>query len=251
MINNTKEPEDSPFRVHARVEIIALLTQLQGKNQQLTIKSDNGVDSLLSVILDINDAKNEIIIDGSKSQMLNESITRSARLHVEALYNNIRITFETKSARLIDLNNAAALVIPIPESLVRLQRRESFRVNTPILQPLHCTFELEREDNQTQKFITVLKDISIGGVGLVDENCVIDVSIGQKCTHCILQLSSTVNVEVDLEIRDTRDVKLTSGKMVRKLGCAFINLSNRTEAVIQRLIMQLERNQNAKNSGML
>lgn len=251
MINNTREPEDSPFRVHSKVEIVALLNRLQDKNQQLTIKSDNGLDSILSVILDINDARNEIIIDASKSQTTNENITRSSRLFVEALYNNIRITFETKNARLIDYSGHTALIIAIPASLVRLQRREAFRVNTPILQPLHCTFELDIEDNQTRKFATVLKDISIGGVGLVDENCLIEVSIGQKCTHCILQLSNTVNVEVDLEIRDVRDVKLTSGKVVRKLGCSFINLSNRTEAVIQRLIMQLERNQNAKNSGLM
>lgn len=251
MTTNIEEQDESQYRVHSKVEIVALLKRMQDKNQQLTLKSDSGIDSILTVILDVDEDNNCIIIDAAKSESVNERIIQSPRLFIETLFNNIRITFDVSRAKKATAYEQAALVIPIPSSLVRLQRRDSFRVNTPLLKPLRCTITTETPEGEVQKIATVLKNISLGGIGIVDENCILNCSTGQIFKRCSLQLSESQEIEVDLEIRDCKDVKLTNGKTIRQCGCAFVNLTNRTEGIIQRIITQLERDQNAKKSGLL
>lgn len=251
MENNQESPDDSQYRVHSRREIVSLLNNLMQRNQVLTMLIDHGPDSIMTMILDIDDHNNTITIDAAKSNTLNDRIVQSNYLHFEALYNNIRLTFVVNQAKAAINQVQAALTIPIPESLVRLQRRNAFRVTTPITKPLRCIFKVVKPDGTSAPVAANLSNISVGGVGLVDESLALDLTKGLIYKDCQLELSETASINVNLEIRDSQQIKLPNGKVVNRFGCAFVELPNRTEATIQRTITQLERNQNARASGRL
>lgn len=251
MQNNQESPDDSQYRVHSRREVISLLNNLMQRNQALTLLINHGPDSIMTLILDIDERNNTITIDAAKSNMMNELIIASNNLHFEALYNNIRLTFVANQAKAAINQVQAALIVPIPDSMVRLQRRNAFRVTTPITKPLRCIFKVAKPDGSSAAITANLSNISVGGVGLIDESLELDVTKGMIYKDCKLELSETTSISVNLEMRDSQQIKLPNGKVVNRFGCSFVGLPNQTEATIQRTITQLERNQNARASGRL
>ncbi|EJL84159.1 putative glycosyltransferase [Herbaspirillum sp. CF444] len=251
MANNDEIQDDSPFRVHSRREIVSLLTSMMERNQLLSLLIKGGSESIITSILDIDDDDDSVVIDAAPSTMLNESILQSNRIGFEAVYNNIRITFNVDKAHKCLFQERPALKIAIPNSLVRLQRREYFRIATPIAKPLRCTFRVTREDGSFTTIVTLLNNISAGGVGITDEKKLLDTSLGRIYEDCSLEMTDNTVVTVKLQIRDCKEVKLTSGKTVNRFGCEFVDIPRAVLAAIQRFITKLEREQNAKASGMM
>ena len=251
MANNDEIDDDSPYRVHSRREIISLLNNMLEKNQLLSLLIKGGDESIITSILEIDEAANTLIIDAAPSASLNENIVTSNRIGFEALYNNIRITFTADKAYKVEYQNRPALKVGIPASLVRLQRREYFRIATPIAKPLRCTFRITQPDGSFITIITLLNNISGGGVGITDEKKILPTTTGVIYEDCQLELADNTLVSVKLQIRDCKEFKMATGKTVNRFGCEFINLSRAVEAAVQRFITKLEREQNAKASGML
>jgi len=251
MANNDEIQDDSPFRVHSRREIVSLLTSMMERNQLLSLLIKGGSESIITSILDIDEDDDSVVIDAAPSITLNESILQSNRIGFEALYNNIRITFNVEKAQKCLFQERPALKITIPNSLVRLQRREYFRIATPIAKPLRCTFRVTREDGSFSTVITMLNNISAGGVGLTDEKKLLDTTLGRIYEDCSLEMTDNTVVTVKLQIRDCKEVKLASGKTVNRFGCEFVDIPRAVLGAIQRFITKLEREQNAKASGMM
>ena len=154
-------------------------------------------------------------------------------------------------ARSCEYDSRTALKVDIPESLVRLQRREYFRISTPIAKPLRCTFRVPKPDGSFTTVVTLLNNISAGGVSVTDEKKLLDTTTGNIYSDCTLEMTDNTVVTVKLQVRDCKEVKLTSGKTVNRFGCEFIDIPRAVLAAIQRFITKLEREQNAKASGMM
>lgn len=251
MANNDEIDDDSPYRVHSRREILSLLNNMLEKNQLLSLFIKGGSESVITSILEIDEDDGTMIIDAAPSSSLNENIVASNRIGFEALYNNIRITFTSDRAARCEHQNRPALKVDIPPSLVRLQRREYFRIATPIAKPLRCTFRVTQPDGSFVTIVTLLNNISAGGVGITDEKKVLPTTIGVIYEDCQLELTDNTLVSVKLQVKDCKEFKMTNGKTVNRYGCEFIDIPRAVLAAIQRFITKLEREQNAKASGMM
>ena len=251
MATNNDTPDDSPFRVHSRREIVSLLSSMMDRNQLLSLLIKGGSESVITSILDVDDGQDYVVIDAAPSATLNDHILQSNRIGFEALYNNIRITFTVTQAKQHMFQGRPAFKMQIPESLVRLQRREYFRIATPIAKPLRCTFRVDNPDGTFTTVVTLLNNISAGGVGLTDEKKVLDTTLGRIYDNCQIEMTDNTVVTVKLQVRDCKELKLASGKTVNRFGCEFIDIPRAILAAIQRFITKLEREQNAKASGML
>jgi len=251
MANQDDTKDDSPFRVHSRREIVSLLTNMMERNQLLNLIIKGGSESIITSILDVDEADDSLVIDAAPSATLNEHIFQSNRIGFEAMYNNIRITFNVDAARECIFQERPAIKIAIPQSLVRLQRREYFRIATPVAKPLRVTFRVQNEDGTLTSIVTHLNNISAGGVGITDEKKMLNAAPGRIYEDCSLELADNTLVTIKLQVRDCKEAKLTSGKTVNRLGCEFVDLPRAVLAAIQRFITKLEREQNAKASGMI
>lgn len=251
MANHDEIDDDSPYRVHSRREIVSLLTSMMEKNQLLSLLIKGGSESVITSILEVDEDDDAMIIDAAPSAMLNDSIVSAKRINFEAIYNSIRITFAVDGARQVEYQKRPALRVSLPESLVRLQRREYFRIPTPIAKPLRCTFRITQPDGSFVTVITLLNNISAGGVGITDEKKILPTAQGAIYEDCQLELGDNTLVSVKLQVRDCKEFKMTNGKTVNRFGCQFVDIPRTVLAAIQRFITKLEREQNAKASGML
>ena len=239
----------SPYQVFSRREIIALLRGLRDSNQLISMVIHNGSEVFITSILDINESTNLIIVDSAPGKLANQRIIEAPQVSFEGLLDKIGIQFSSSKLELIDFENRPALQFVIPANLIRLQRREYYRINTPLSTPIKVSLPLEMDDK-----VDILKlslvDISCGGIAILDEKKVLDCSIGTTIEHCKLDLPGIGLVEVVLQIRNHQELVLLNGKSNRRIGCQFINLSNAVLSNIQRYIMKLERERNAKLTGI-
>jgi flagellar brake protein len=85
---------------------------------------------------------------------------------------------------------------------------------------------------------------------VIDEKKLLDNTIGRIYKDCRLDLPGGTVVTASLQIRNSHDLTLASGKSIRKIGCMFVNLPSPMLAAVQRYITKLERERNAKATGL-
>ncbi|WP_151636388.1 flagellar brake protein [Noviherbaspirillum aerium] len=255
MAFNTKfGTEDvSPYQIHSRREILSLMRAMQERGQLVSMQINGGAEAVVTSVLEVNDEDGTVVIDRAPSNLVNQRILESDNVSFETLLDNIRIIFFSNDVTECIFEDMPALSIPVPAVLIRLQRREHYRVPTPVANPLRCTVRIP-EDEASGKAATTavvtVKDISGGGIGVIDEKKLLDNTIGKVYKGCRIDLPGTTALVVDLQIRNSHELSLTTGKSIRKLGCMFVNPPSATEAAVQRYITKLERERNARATGL-
>ncbi|MFZ6872721.1 flagellar brake protein [Undibacterium sp. Di27W] len=239
----------SPFQVDSRREIIGLLRGLKDSKQLISMLINNGSEVFITSILDVDDNSNLVIIDSAPGQLANQRIVEAPRVSFEGLLDKISIQFSASNLERIIFEDRPALQLTIPTNMIRLQRREYYRINTPLSNPIRALIPVQMDDRQ-ETLKLALVDISCGGIAILDERKVLDSTIGIIYEHCKLELPTIGLVDLVLQVRNSQDLILLNGKSNRRLGCQFINMSNGVLASIQRYIMKLERERNAKLTGI-
>lgn len=242
----------SPYQVHSRREIIVLLRAMKERNQLVSMQSEGGAEAVVTSVLEVDEESNIVVIDRAPSNIVNQRILESDNVSFETVLDNIRILFFSSEVRECLYDNLPALYLPIPQSLVRLQRREHYRVPTPVATPLRCTITIPPDDSDATgtTVVVTVKDISCGGIAIIDDKKVLDNTIGRTYDRCRIDIPGSSPLQVKLQVRNSADMTLTSGRSLRKLGCIFVDLPMPMLAAVQRYITKLERERNAKATGM-
>src|SRR3569623_104770 len=240
-----------PYRVHSHREIIALLRSIGSHYQLVRMIFSNGNESVMTSILKGDEDMPSVILDVAPGSMQIQRILDSNNISFETALERIRILFFSESIEQVEYEGTPAFRIPLPDNVIRLQRREFYRVSTPVSNPVRCTFFLhDPEVKLAPRAVTLpLKNVSNGGIAVMDELKQLDNTIGMQYRDCRIDFPGNT-VTATLEIRNSQEVKLQNGKTVRRLGCMFIKLSNPMLAAVQRYIIKLEREQNAKSTGL-
>ncbi|GGX19437.1 flagellar brake protein [Undibacterium macrobrachii] len=239
----------SPYQVESRREILALLKGFRDKSQLISLMINNGSEAFITSVLDIDDANNTVIIDSAPGNEANQRIVEASSVFFDGLLDRISIQFSSSKLQRTQFEGRPALQMPVPTSVIRLQRRENYRINTPVSMPIKCVIPIETESGkQNQKFSLV--DISCGGIAILDDRNLIDITIGTCYEFCQIDIPNIGLIDLTLQIRNSQELTLLNGKTTRRIGCAFVNLSSRTLTSVQRYIMKLERERNAKMTGM-
>ncbi len=241
----------SPYQVHSRREIIALLRSIGERNQLVRMLVNGGAESIVTSILKIDETNGTVLIDCAPSALLNQRIVESDNISFETVLEHIRILFFVTQIDTCLFENLPAFRIAIPGSLIRLQRREYYRVPTPVANPLRCAIQIPHEapnGTPTQAVVT-LQNVSGGGIAIVDDQKILDNTIGRIYQDCKIDLPGGTLVVATLQIRNSMEITLTNGKSIRRLGCLFVDLPKAMLAAVQRYITKLERERNAKETG--
>lgn len=241
------QPDIDLFRIHSRGEIINILRNLQDKKQMLRMMIRGGAHSTVTSILDVDKDSESVVLDVSPDAVLNQRFLDASPLRFEAVLDHISISFESDSIRECQHEDRPAFLINLPSSLIRLQRREFYRVETPRLKPVQCAIQIP-EDSSRSKILLRLENVSGGGVALVDENHDLDATIGKIYDDCRIELPNKTFLVVKLQIRNTREIALHDGRKVRRVGCQFMDMPRAMLTAVQRYITQLEREQNARRA---
>lgn len=239
----------NPYKVHSRREIASLLRAIHEQRQLVRVLMDGIGEASMTTLLEVDEAGDSVIFDVPPDDGVAAHLMRSHNVSFETMLDNIRIVFFATTISTCVHANLPALSMPLPTSLIRLQRREFYRVATPLAAPVRCTIQVMDEESG-QPIIFPLQNVSGGGIAILDERRLLDATIGRNYKDCQVFLPGSTVIITTVEIRNLQEIVLDNGKVLNRLGCVFLGLPKPMLAVIQRYITKLEREQNARANGL-
>ena len=237
------------YEVQSRREIIALLRQIGDKKQLIRMKIKGEADVCVTSVLEVAPDSGLFILDRSIDREQNERILRAGQVMCETYLDKIRILFRASGLRERTFEGMAALAADIPDSLIRLQRREFYRMQTPVTNPVQVFIPLPVEVGGGNTGFPLV-DISCGGLALFDSKMMLNTTIGHTFTGCHIELPEVATVMASLQVRNVIDVTMLNNKTSRRIGCMFADIPRSDMAAVQRYITRLERERNARLAGL-
>lgn len=229
------------YTVHSPREILSLLKTIRQQNLLINLSFDGG-EGMVTTILAINAASSQMILDGAQNEALNLRLCSGVNVNFSTSLNGVRISFSASKMALSLFEQRPALKLAMPQELIRLQRRDYFRIMMPIANPVYCVIPPSPELNEEQLRATVI-DLSCGGVALAENEGKLCMQIGDVMPDCRLLLHEVGPLVVTLEVCNSAEITLHNGVHKTRLGCRFIDIPANLPAVLQRYVLNLEREQ--------
>ena len=236
------------YEIESRKEILSLLRGIVDKNQLIRMLIQGEADVCVTSILDVDDQLDTVILDSSIDTEQNKRILTAQGLSFETTLDKVRILFAAERIEPTVFEGNAAFKMVVPPTLIRLQRREYYRISTPVTNPVRVVIELSNELGGGTTF--PLADISCGGIAILDNKMILGDAIGKEYVNCRIDLPEIGQVTTSLQVRNSLDLTLLNNKTNRRLGCEFVNIQRSMLAYVQRYITKLERERNARVAGL-
>jgi c-di-GMP-binding flagellar brake protein YcgR len=227
------------FLVHARTEILAVARELAARHALVNLYYSGAHGCCVTSILAVDPAAGQMVIDAPRTDKDTEAIVRSQRLTAVAFLDRVKVQFGVAGAVRIVFKGGPALRMPLPDEVLRLQRRDYFRVPTPQTRPLSLMVPRDAEPAKALPLRVI--DISCGGVGVLLPQTDLAFKPGQVLRDCWLELPDYGKVGGSLAIRWIRNGTSPAGKPESRCGIQFLDLTPSMLAQLQLFIHRLER----------
>ena len=155
---------------------------------------------------------------------------------VVAAPDNFRIQFHAQFEWRQLADQTLEAQAELPGSLVRLQRRQHLRVETPLGPSLRAEFHA-----QGKKRMMTVDDLSLGGVGLrgpLREHR--DLLTNQRLERVRLELGTTVLMDVRLDVCSRRSYRSFLAGEQLHFGCQFVDLPDSARQTLEDVLLRLE-----------
>ncbi|MDR2092350.1 MAG: flagellar brake protein [Azoarcus sp.] len=233
------------YLLRGRQQIRHLLQDMIDARALISIHILPGSLSFLSTLIMLSEDEERLFLDASSSEAIHRRVLEAERLLCITQLNKIRIQFRVSSIAEVPLEGRPALVAPLPSEILRLQRRDAFRLMVPISHKLKCLLpESARETGGAETRERVVEipviDVSASGLSLEIPASKTAPGVGDTIKDCSLKLPGGL-ISVNLEVRNHSRRILGDGREMLRLGCSFIGLPTHAANQIQRYIYQTER----------
>lgn len=223
------------YERRAPAEVSLCLRQLLQRRDMLAVTSAHA--QIVTQLLEVDARERRIVFDWGGVEADNRVLLGATQLFFKASPDGVRIEFSTDAARAVSFEGRQAFEVPFPEKLLHFQRREYFRVPTPILDP----FFAKGHFDDGEPFRYEIHDLSLGGIALrMEAPRLAETEPGTLFADVALNLGAGATLSVDIELVSPRTVTTPRGDPRYVVGFRFTRLSGTAENVLQRLITRIE-----------
>lgn len=246
-------PEDfSQYLLSNPRDIVFFLNLLIKRRSIVTAYLDDGQKFFLTTILAIDEEAGTVLLDPPSSSEKNPQPTSAKQLTLVASQDKVKIQFQLDGPHQILYQGQTLLAAPTPSVILRLQRREFFRLEPPISHPVYCKVAALTATEKVQVFELQLSNISGGGLSLIGPIEIVDYFPREALfKECRLDIPGEGVILVNLRVRKTIEISPQSGQHSLRIGCEYIGLPSSRLAMIERYIARIERERKARDSGLV
>jgi c-di-GMP-binding flagellar brake protein YcgR len=237
------------YLLHSPVEISAVLRNAMKLGCMVTVYFDMGRMFFLTSLLEVT--TKGIVLDYGSDEAINQQALQAKRLICTMMVNRVKVQFGVAGVRLVQFEARPAFASALPEQLLRLQRREYFRVSTPIIKPLYCELSMPALEGEEATLQLPLLDISAGGLALMVTTQQARLFVhNQVLNDCLLPLPDEPAIRLNLRVCNLFEVTNRAGNRHARVGCEYLDLAGMPLNHIQRYITRLERERKARENGL-
>ena len=238
-------PDLEPFMVYSRFEIVAMLRQLGERSNLTTCYFDQHAGFAVTTLLAVNPEFEEVVFDAPSEEPALRRLLTTETLVFVSFVDQIKLQFRARKAEATLFDGKPAFRVRLPQGVLRMQRRDFFRVRTPIAKPATCLVPhpvgATRNDGpRTYEQLKVL-DLSVGGVALLTYPERFALTAGQALRDCYLDLPGIGQLAISLTVRHVDAVP--DNEHARRCGCELVRLPPQARLMLQRYVNRVEAEQ--------
>lgn len=244
-IEELSPEDDEKHRITSAKEIGFVLRHLADKGVRVALYY--GVDSefILTTLIGVDDTG--LWLEPSPSSTDNEHVVESHQLTVVSSHLQAKVQFRAKQISKVEYKNRPAFYLPMPSVIYRLQRREYFRLMTPIAKPLRCIITSGKPPVRRLHEIVIM-DISGGGIGLTCTETELELVPGKSYSDCRIELPEIGTITGTIEVKNLSSLTSASGRTIKRAGCEFKKLDGASTILLQRYVTAMQ--QSRAKSGL-
>lgn len=204
-------------------------------------------DFLLTTVLGLSNDENNLYLDWGADETINARVATSDQLTCMTQLDRVKIQFHLLFARPSSLGSTKAFVAPVPDSLLRLQRREYYRLATPATHGITCSVVIHGEGIDERRVDATVLDISGGGLAVMVPPEGTPFEPDREFHHCRINLPEVGTIETKMRVRSVFRISAANGRPMLRAGCQFVRLPDSQVSMIQRYILRVERDRNTRS----
>lgn len=231
------------YKLHTPGEALIVLRGLLDRNAQISVFFNEGRDMLLSMLLAIE--QDRLVLDVGPEQSINRRAAEARPLYCVAQLDKVRVQFLLEALSPITHEGAPAFLSAFPKEVLRLQRREFYRLAAPVVRPLVCLMQVPLPGGDIYRHEARILDISGGGVGLIPPPDQVPFDTDLEIPGCRIELPGAGMLTCTLKVRQI-GISFENRQGSRRAGCEFMYLSGAMGNLIQRYIIKAERERKAR-----
>jgi len=236
------------YALHDRREILQLLQALVDRRTLVTAYLDDDL-CFVTLLVAVTPDGAGVFLDAGPGGPDGRQGPHGGGVVCVTRLDNVRVQFALTDVRPAEHDGRPALRAALPDTVLRVQRREFFRLPAPLATPLTCAIAID-DGGRKRTVSTRILDISGGGLAIVVPPQDLEFVPGMEFGDCRLELPDGDVLSVRLKVRNLFDIERPAGRRLRRAGCEFVGLSAAVTARLQRYIFRLERDLNARRSGL-
>lgn len=241
---------DEKYLLRNRRQIRGLLRSMIQQRSLVTAHVGGRDASFPSAVLELDEDEEWLLLDGSPQEVANRAIADAGHLLCFAQLDRVRVRFRIEGHRRIEHGGHVAFRAPLPETLYYLQRREHYRLETPVTDSPTCLIRFEHEDGRKTELELRVVDISGGGLAVALSPGMPLPEVNRTYWDCVLQLPEQPPIAVPLTVCSQFRQILPNGLESFRVGLQFADLPRGADEAIQRYIFRIDRQRNARKSGV-
>lgn len=243
--------EFAPYFLENPREIALFLDLLCKRGSIITAYLDEGRDFFLTSILAVDETSGTLLLDPPQTSEDVLPVRSAKRVTLVGRLEKVKLQLRLPALQDAVFGELNVLAAPIPDRLLRLQRREYFRLEPPHAQPILCTVSTTTTTGTPQTFDLSLANISGGGISLIAPTNLAEFFPRDALfKDCRLEIPEEGVILVNLRVRKTIEISPQSGHHSLRIGCEFMGLPASRLALIERYITRIERERKARDSGL-
>lgn len=223
------------FRVGSDREIAALLRRLLELGTALNLSAPNGA-SLRTTLWTVDMVRERIGFSADVHHPHLQDLLDAGEAVAVAYVDSVKLQFDVGEMMLVHGASTAVLQAPLPLTMYRFQRRQSYRVRPP--RGGAVVARLRHPAIPDMALTLRVLDISVGGCALFVPHDVPAMPAGVRVQGAQLELDGATRLDVTLEIHHVTSLGTHGGV---RLGCSMHGLDAGAQRALQRYVDQAQR----------
>ncbi|MCX7945892.1 MAG: flagellar brake protein [Hydrogenophilus sp.] len=179
-------------------------------------------------------------LDISRNPALNQRALGQPAICLGRL-DGVHTQFALKTLTLDPRAGGEAFRSERPTAILRLQRREYYRLKVPLSHNVVCRINISPPGTPPVYIPLRVLDLSAGGIALLAPPSSVRLTEGQRYSDCFLYLPHHEPIKVTLEVRNLFHILNRTGHYVERAGCCFVDLPLAAQKILQRYILNTQR----------
>lgn len=238
--------EFSQYMLNSKSEMFAVFRGMVEHVSQVTLFFNEGRDMVLSSLISYKDSG--LVLEFGASSEMNRKALEATKIFCVTQLDKIKIQFILRGLKRVEANGQPAFFAALPDSVLRLQRREYYRLAAPVARPPKCSVSFPAADSQRRTVEAHIADISGGGLSIASIPLDIPMELGLELS-CRIDLPEIGTVTGTIVVRSVFETTTRSGVKSKRVGCEFVKLPGPMLTQIQRYIIKVERERKSRESG--